>query len=75
MRTTVNIDDDVLDAIRELARRKRLTMGQILSDLARQSLTRHIKADTRNGVPLFPAPPGGEPVALELVNVVQNDAG
>ena len=38
MRTTVNIDDDVLDAIRELARRKRLTMGQILSDLARQSL-------------------------------------
>jgi hypothetical protein len=38
MRTTLNIDDDVLSAVRELAKTERKTAGQILSDLARTAL-------------------------------------
>lgn len=73
MRTTVDIDDDVLQAIREIARQRGLTMGQVLSELTRQSLTHQIEADTRNGVPLFPEHAGGELVTLELVNELRDE--
>ena len=39
MRTTLDIDDDVLLAAKELARRERKTAGRILSELARRGLT------------------------------------
>jgi hypothetical protein len=39
MRTTVNLDDDVLAVVRERARRERRSVGEVLSDLARQALT------------------------------------
>ena len=39
MRTTLSIDDDVLVAVRERARRERRTAGEVLSDLAHQALT------------------------------------
>lgn len=38
MRTTLDIDEDVLRAAKELARREKKTAGQIISQLARRSL-------------------------------------
>ncbi len=40
MRTTLDIDDDVLQAAKERARRERSTTGKVLSTLARSALTR-----------------------------------
>ncbi len=39
MRTTLSIDEDVLVAVKERARRENRTAGEVLSDLARQALT------------------------------------
>lgn len=39
MRTTLDIDDDVLHAAKERARREGKTAGQVISELVRQSLT------------------------------------
>ena len=39
MRTTLNIDDDVLQAIRKIAIRQSRPAGAVVSDLLRQSLT------------------------------------
>lgn len=39
MRTTLDIDDDVLRAAKERARREKRTAGAVISDLARQALT------------------------------------
>ncbi len=39
MRTTLDIDDDILSAAKELARAEGKTIGRVLSDLARQALT------------------------------------
>ena len=39
MRTTLDIDDDVLQAAKELAQAERTTAGRVLSDLARRALT------------------------------------
>jgi hypothetical protein len=38
MRTTLSIDDDVLYAVKSLARRQGLSVGEVLSELARQAL-------------------------------------
>lgn len=40
MRTTLDIDDDLLQAAKELARRERKSAGRVVSDLMRQALTR-----------------------------------
>lgn len=39
MRTTLDIDDDVLSAAKELARQQHSTAGRVISDLARRALT------------------------------------
>ena len=39
MRTTLEIEDDILAAVKELARHQQLTAGQVLSSLARHALT------------------------------------
>ena len=38
MRTTIDIDDDVLRAAKDLARRERKTAGRVISELARRAL-------------------------------------
>ena len=54
MRTTLNIDDDVLSAVRELSSLSGRTLGEVLSDLARAALTRNVEeVALRNGVPLL----------------------
>lgn len=64
MRTTLDIDDDLLLAAKEMARRERSTAGQVVSRLLRQSLTgaeppapRSRRRSVAGFVP-FPARPG-----------------
>jgi hypothetical protein len=75
MRTTLAIDDDVLAAARHLAEREHKTVGEVISALARQGLTRStrgVKAE-RNGVPLLPVGRGATPVTMELVNQLRDE--
>jgi hypothetical protein len=54
MRTTVNLDDDVLGVAKEMAALSGRTLGEVLSDLVRQALARGSdEAPMRNGVPLL----------------------
>ncbi len=74
MRTTLDIDDDILAAAKEMARRRRITIGKALSDLARRALTGPEAESRRNGVPLFPVQPGAAVVTMELVNRLRDEA-
>jgi hypothetical protein len=40
VRTTIDIEDDILAAVKEMARREKVSAGRILSRLAREALTR-----------------------------------
>jgi hypothetical protein len=54
MRTTLKLDDDVLRAVKELARLQGRTAGEVLSELARTALAgARTEARVRNGVPLL----------------------
>ena len=67
MRTTLNLRPDALASIRQLARQRQMSMGEVASDLIIQALRPTQIAALRNGVPVFPAQDGAAP-DLKLVN-------
>lgn len=67
MRTTLDIDEDVLQAAKELAVAQKRTAGKVLSDLARRALRPAGTEEVRNGVPLLPARPGARVVTPDTV--------
>ena len=73
MRTTLDIDDDVLTAAKELAAAQKTTAGQIISDLVRQTLTRPVEGPLieRNGFMVLPK--RGGVVTTELVKRLAED--
>lgn len=78
MRTTLKIDDDVLAAAKELARRQGRTAGAVLSDLARRALTMAVRGElsvTSNETGFDPLPPRGGIVTNELVDRLREDEG
>ncbi len=72
MRTTLDISQDVLFAAKELADRQNLTMGEVISDLARKSLrsSTSVVAGMRNGFPLLA--PTGQFITSELIRSLQD---
>lgn len=73
MRTTLDLDEDVLQAAKELAAARGTTAGRILSDLARKALTRPRAGRVRNGVPLLPRrPAGARRPTMALVNQLRD---
>ena len=74
MRTTLDIEEDVLMAAKELARRQGRSIGTVLSNLARRSLVPTEAGATRDGVPLFPIQPDAGVVTSELVNQLMDEA-
>ena len=74
MRTTLDIDDEILRAAKELAAQRGVTAGKVLSELARQAL-RPVGAEIekRNGVPLLPPRADARPVTLAAVNELRDE--
>jgi hypothetical protein len=75
MRTTLDIDDDVLQAAKEIAASHGRTMGKVISDLARKGLAPpKQKVRVRNGVPLLPPrDPGSPPLTVEFLNKLRDE--
>lgn len=74
MRTTLKLDDDILEAARELAKAQHKTLGEMVSELARKGMSpRQAAPKFRNGIPQLPVRPGAKPVTLERVNALRDD--
>ena len=68
MRTTLEIDDDVLAAVKELAASRKKTAGKVISELARQTLTSRVDVErlpVRNGFPVLPST--GKVITVEYI--------
>jgi hypothetical protein len=72
VRTTLNVDDDVLQVAKQLAAQRGKTAGQVLSELARQALEPKVRPRMRNGVPLFQPRPGAKKPSMALVNQLRD---
>lgn len=74
MRTTLDIDEDILEAAKELGRRRGRTAGQIVSDLLRQALRpAATEGRIRNGVPLITRRHGAPVMTMALVNQLRDE--
>jgi hypothetical protein len=81
MRTTLDIDDDILSAAKELAKAEGKTMGQVISELTRQALSApHTGAGFGEPASTFLADDwvtfprrGGPPVTTELIQQIQDE--
>jgi hypothetical protein len=74
MRTTLDLDEDILQAAKELAEMRGLSAGKVVSDLVRKALAPPRPArKVRNGVPLLPRRPPGSPIpTMKLVNELRD---
>jgi len=72
MRTTLAIDDDVLEAAKAIASHSRRTVGDVISELARQALKRPERREVRNGIPLLPSR-DGVVVTQAIVNALRDE--
>lgn len=81
MRTTLDIDDDILSAAKELGRSAHKTAGQIISELARKALTApslstHPRVEQPRAVyGIQPLPHRGGIVTSEMVRQLMDDEG
>ncbi|MEO7145613.1 MAG: CopG family transcriptional regulator [Bryobacteraceae bacterium] len=74
MRTTLNVDDDILHVAQQLALQRGTTAGQVLSELARKALEPGKPAKLRNGVPVFTPIRGAKKPHLALVNRLRDES-
>jgi hypothetical protein len=80
MRTTLDIQDDVLAAAKELARRQRRSVGEVISSLAKQALTAPVETAARVSEPravygFKPFPARGRLVTNDLIDQLREDEG
>jgi len=79
MRTTLDIDDDVLAAAKELAAKEKSTAGKIISEIFRRGIQPSAKAKDgrpfamKNGVPVMPS--RGNLVTSEHIRKIMDEEG
>ncbi|MEW9572168.1 hypothetical protein ABQJ54_10415 [Rhodanobacter sp. Si-c] len=74
MRTTLQLDEDVLAAARALAEQQGRTLGEVVSELARKGLAPAAAPQFRNGIRLMPVRLDAKPMTLEQINALRDDA-
>lgn len=87
MRTTLDIEDDVLIAAKEIARREKKPLGQVISDLARRAFAQGPGpargrqpraprvAEPLSAYGIHPLPARGGLVTNELIDRLRDDVG
>jgi hypothetical protein len=65
MRTTLDLDDEVLAAARRIAAARSKSLGQVVSDLARRGLEMRPKITRKRGFPVFQVPNNAPALTLE----------
>jgi hypothetical protein len=76
MRTTINVDDDVMLAVKERARRENRTAGEILSELARAALTGRVGGQQVPSEEFYgfrPLPHRGPAVSNALIDELRDE--
>jgi hypothetical protein len=68
VRTTLNLDEDVIEAARALADSERRPLGQIVSELVRRGLVPHeARLGDEDGFPVFSVAQGAPVITPEMV--------
>jgi hypothetical protein len=67
MQTTLQIDDEVLEAARSRAESLGSTVDRVITDLAREALALRLQAAPKTAFPVFEVDPDSAPITPEMV--------
>ena len=74
VRTTVNVDDDVLEAAKSIARAERRGVGAVISELARRGLApTAIRVSAEDGLPVFHVAADAPPITDAMVRAALDE--
>jgi hypothetical protein len=77
MRTTLLIEDDVYAAAKRIAANSGLSLGEVVSRLARKGLSVEPKFEAKNGIPVFRVSDAADLIAgnraAEILGDVENN--
>jgi hypothetical protein len=73
MRTTLNLDDDVVEAVKAYSENHCVSLGKAASDLLRKGLAFRTPTKIVNGLVVFDLPPGSPPVTTELIKRLESE--
>jgi hypothetical protein len=73
MRTTLSLDDDVLQEVRTYAKSRDVAIGKAVSDLIRRGLHAPLQTRVVNGFHVVELPPGSPPVSAEDVERFEDE--
>ncbi len=73
MRTTVKLDDDVLELAARQAKARGVSLGKMLSDLVRKGLRAQTPVRVEQGVTVFDLPEDSPEVTMERVKELENE--
>lgn len=73
MRTTIKLDDDVLELAAQQAKARGISLGKMISDLVRKGLRSQVPVRTERGVTVFDLPKDSPEVSMETVKKLEDE--
>jgi hypothetical protein len=73
MRTTFNLDDEVLGLVRQYAESRSLALGKAVSELVQRGLRAPLATKVVNGIVVFDIPPDSPPISSEHVRKLESE--
>ncbi len=73
MRTTITLDDDIIETARYLAKQDHSTLGKVISDLARKGLQGSKSYKSENNFPVFSVSESSPVITPEHVKTLEDD--
>ena len=74
MRTTLEIEDDVLEVAKDYAKHQCLSLGKAVSHLIRKGIQPTVNSEVvRNGIRIVQRIPGSTAVTLDIVNKLRDE--
>jgi hypothetical protein len=73
MRTTLNLDDDAFQLLREYSESRSLALGKAASELVRRGANAPVRTRVVNGFVVFDIPPGGPKISSERVRELESE--
>jgi hypothetical protein len=73
MRTTLNLDDDVMQMIREYSEARSMALGKAASELLRKGFSSPTPTRVVNGILVFEVPPDEPPITVAKVKRLESE--
>ena len=71
MRTTINLDDDVVQLVKQYAESRGVGLGKAVSELVRRGITASLPTCTVNGLLVFDLPPDSPRITTRKVRQLE----